>query len=252
MNNYLPLDGKTVILTGTQNTTGIMKDIEYYGGQALTYPLIEIREVIYVHDAMEMELARSYDWLIFTSQNAVEVFYEKMKRMQLDQWRFQGKVAAVGVKTAEALELLGFRTSFVPSTFSADAFVEEFPKVAGDNPKCLFLRGSLAKSTLRDGLPFRIQEWTIYETVEHQDNAQKLIEVIKQQEDVIVIFASPSAVEVYARYIAPAVGWDQVRIAALGHVTADALAKYNVNIEIQPKTYTMQAVLAEIVKMEER
>lgn len=252
MSSNLPLRGKTVVLTGTQKITSTLEDIHYYGGHALYCPLIETREIIGTNDAMELEVARNYDWLIFTSQNAVDMFYTKMKRMQMEAWRFRGKIAAVGVKTAEALDRIGFKVHFTPSIYSADYFVEEFPTVAGQGVKCLFVRGDLAKSTLKSRLPFAIQEWTVYETVEKTENVTLLLQTIQQQDDVTVIFASPSAVNVYAQHIAPIVGWDSIHIAAIGHVTSDAIEAYGATVHIQPEKYTMQAVLAEIIQMEGR
>ena len=217
---------------------------------ALYCPLIETG--VHRPMMMELEVAHNYDWLIFTSQNAVDAFHKKMKRMQMEAWRFRGKIAAVGAKTAEALERIGFKVSFTPSVYSADCFVKEFPAIAGQGVKCLFIRGSLAKSTLKSGLPFVIQEWTVYETVEKTENVALLLETIRQQDDVTVIFASPSAVDVYAQYIAPIVGWDSIQIAAIGHVTADAIKAYGATVHIQPETYTMRAMLTDMMKMEGR
>lgn len=247
----LPLLGKTVILTGTSKTTEVLQQIKQFGGNALSYPLIETNEIIDLDDGIQLEIARHFDWLIFTSQNAVESFYKKMQRFSLQPQHFSGKIAAVGLKTGKMLHQLGFQVHFLPSTFSADTFVKEFPLIAGEQPKCLFVRGSLAKSTLRDGLPFLIKEWTVYETTEKLDSVEPLIRVIQEHKDVTVIFASPSAVDVFASHIAPKVGWDAIRVASIGHVTSAELAKHGITIHIQPQKYTMQAVLAELVKLEE-
>lgn len=251
MPNDLPLKGKTVILTGTSKTTNILEQIQQLGGNALTFPLIATSEIISVDDAIDIEIARKYDWLIFTSQNAVDTFYAKMQRLGIESWQFTGKIAAVGSKTAEALNHAGFIVSFIPSVFSADVFVKEFPVEAGIEPRCLFVRGSLAKATLRESLPYKIQEWTVYETIEKLDYVKPLIDVISGRDNVTIIFASPSAVHVFAEHIASVIGWDAVQIAAIGHITAAALEKYGATIQIHPKKYTMQAVLAELVKLEE-
>lgn len=250
MPTNFPLQNKTIILTGTSKTTDVMAQIQLLGGTVLHYPLIETREIIDNNDAMELELARTFDWLIFTSVSAVEVFYEKMKRMHFESWQFKGKIAAVGEKTAEALRHIGFVVSFMPSTYSADVFVKEFPDVAEHQPKCLFLRGNLARNTLQKGLPFPIQQWTIYETVEMLPNTKPLIEEIKKRQEVIVIFASPSAVDLFALYVVPEVGWERIKVATIGHVTATAIQQYGIEVDFHPTTYTMQAVLAEIVKSE--
>lgn len=251
MPSNLPLLGKTVVLTGTSKTASVIEDIKLYGGNGLVYPLIETREIIDSLDAIQLEAACQFDWLIFTSQNAVEAFHTKMKRLNNPNFKVQGKIAAVGSKTASALEGIGFEVSFMPSTYSADVFVREFPLIAGDSPNCLFLRGSKARDTVKKSLPFLVEEWTVYETVEKYDNVKPLIDVICQQDDVTIIFASPSAVNVFAQHVAPHIDLGKVLIATIGHVTTAALEGYGVNVHIQPKEYTMQAVLAQLLKLEE-
>ena len=251
MQNSLPLQGKTIILTGTSKTSKIIKEITALGGRAVATPLIKTCELIDQNDSIQLEYARQFDWLIFTSQNAVDAFASKMKRFNLSSKHFRGKIASIGTKTTEALEEIGFTISFMPSVFSADVFVKEFPKVAGSHPICLFIRGEKAKKTLKDGLPFEIKEWTVYETIERHDHKQTIIEAIRKNKEVTVIFASPSAVDVFATDIASVVGWEAVRIAAIGHITEAAITNYGAIVDIMPSVYTMQAVLEELTKVEE-
>lgn len=251
MHNNLPLQGKTIILTGTAKTSTIIEDITTLGGRAISTPLIETCELIDRNDGVQLEYARQFNWLIFTSQNAVDAFASKMKRFNLSARHFQGKIASIGTKTTEALEALGFTISFMPTVFSADVFVKEFPSVAGDQPICLFIRGEKAKQTLKDGLPFEVKEWTIYKTIERHDQKQMIIDSIRENKDVTVIFASPSAVGVYALDVASVVGWEAVRVAAIGHITEAAITNHGATVDVLPSVYTMQAVLEELTKVEE-
>ncbi|MFJ5789577.1 uroporphyrinogen-III synthase [Lysinibacillus sp. NPDC093197] len=252
MQNSLPLQGKTIVLTGTSKTATVIEDISSLGGQAVFAPLIETCEIIDINDGVHLECARQFNWLIFTSQNAVDAFAKKMDRSHLRASHFQGKIASIGTKTTEALEKLGFQVSFMPSVFSADVFVKEFPIIAGDNPTCLFIRGEKAKKTLKEGLPFKLKEWTVYETIERHDQKQVIIDCIQEHADVTVIFASPSAVDVYAMDVASIVGWETVRVAAIGHITEAAILNHGAAVDIKPSVYTMQAVIEELTKVEER
>ena len=249
MPSNLPLKGKTILLTGTSKTTTIVENIAALGGHAIVAPLIETCERLDSKDPELLNRAKQYDWLIFTSQNAVEAFASKMLRHQLNADHFQGKIASIGTKTTTALENLGFQVSFMPSVFSADVFVKEFPSIAGDHPSCLFIRGEKAKSTLKEGLPFNLKEWTVYETVERHDQTSAIINCIHRNEDVTVIFASPSAVDVYAKSVAVHVGWQATRVAAIGHITEAALEQYGATVDIMPSVYTMQAVIEELMKV---
>ena len=243
------LRGKTIVLTGTNKTLSIKELIEENGGECAVLPLIEAKELQSPDDAGRLAELHRYDWLIFTSQNAVEAFIAKCRRAEVEVRGLGCKIAAVGARTTSLLEKHGLNVHFMPTTFSADVFVEEFPKVAKQEERKLFLRGNLAKSTIRQGVP-NVTEWTLYETCPDDSSVIPLIELL-QQKKAIVVFASPSAVRVFHEKIAPVVGWRRVSAAAIGHITADALRRIGVQVYVQPETYTMQAVIEEIILMEE-
>lgn len=248
----LPLKNKTIVLTGTSVLTKVMNEIEQLGGKAVHCPLIETIEMIEPYDHLLLEMSKNMDWLIFTSQNGVNYFFDKVKRHQ-KQLDLRCNIAAVGEKTALQLEKNGLSVHFVPSTYSADVFVQEFPAVVVGEPRCLFVRGKKAKNTVKEGLPFPIHEWNVYDTQEKRSSIEQLIDCIQTNDEVVIIFASPSAVEVYDKYIAPSIGWcvPTVKLASIGHITTNALQSIGATVTYQPTTYTMQAVIEDIVKREE-
>lgn len=243
------LRGKTIVLTGTQKTLSIKELIEENGGECIVFPLIQTTELHSPEDAGRLSELDNYDWLIFTSQNAVQVFIDKCQRAGIDIRKLACSIASVGAQTTALLEKYGLKVDFMPSTFSADVFVKEFPETVQETQHKLFIRGSLAKPTIRNGIT-NITEWTVYETCANHASVVPLVELLKQKQ-AIVIFASPSAVQVFQEKVAPIVGWQHVSAAAIGHITADALRKLGVEVYVQPATYTMRAVVEEIILLEE-
>ncbi|WP_042474992.1 uroporphyrinogen-III synthase [Bacillus ndiopicus] len=241
MQNNAPLAGKTIYVTGTQKVQTISELVERYGGEIKYFPLLAIQECVTTEDAVWLQKLAIYDWLIFTSQNAVTSFIRKLERNPIE---VSCRIAAVGIKTKAELEQHGFTVDFVPTIFSADVFVKEFPQIAGDG-RCLFLKGSLAKSTIRDVL--HCDEWIVYETVPLTTYVQALEESLLQAKEPIVIFASPSAVQVYAQHVVPVIDWRFVTVASIGHVTTAALKEYGAQVAIQPHNYTMQAVIEQLI-----
>ena len=134
----------------------------------------------------------------------------------------------------------------MPTIYSADVFIQEFELEA--NERALFIRGSLAKSTIHDGTG--ADEWTVYETKPCEQYVEDLKACVLNEPNPIVIFASPSAVELYAQKIVPDAAWEQAKYASIGHITTAALQKYGVIPIVQPKIYTMQAVIEQLI-MEE-
>lgn len=248
MSNQTGLQGRTIVFTGQPRSNEVLLEVQRLGGEAKLFPLIRTHEVISSQDEIFFKKLSGYDWLIFTSQNAVSFFLQKMSRYNIHLKEIKVKIAAVGTSTASAIEDVGLQVSFIPTNFSAEAFVEQFPQVSDSIDTCLFVRGSLAKDTLKKGLSQQVDEWTVYETLPNMDNSQGLSTYIAQQLHVFIAFASPSAVEVFADTIACHLGWTPFKIAAIGHVTATTLEKYGATVHIQPKIYTWMALIQEIAK----
>ncbi len=197
-------------------------------GAAVQYiPLIETKLI-----DTEVPDFDQYDWLIFTSRTSAEAFCRLTPHVT-------AKLAAVGDKTAELLAQHGYSIDFIPTVYSADVFVQEFPEVAG-NARCLFVRGTLAKDTILS-MPLNIDEWTVYDTVKKQDQASLLAKL----EDVTVVFASPSAVAAYTE-----AGGDfrRIQAAAIGHITEKAILDAGGVVQFRPHKYTYSDVIHEIMK----
>lgn len=251
MRKARPLAGETVIFTGTPKSQEATDLVKSYGGLPISIPLIEVEEVIKKADVQKLRQAMKADWLIFTSQSAVSAFREKMKRYQVSAATFEGKVAAVGTRTAAALDKLGFTVSFIPSVFSADVFVKQFKPKESERLHVVFLKGTLAGSLIREQLPFHVSEWTVYQTKSATTEIDKLIRYIEHKDQVSVLFASPSAVEVFASRIAPKTAWSGFTVCAIGHVTERALLKVGAPVHVKPETYTLVELVHELAKRKE-
>lgn len=239
------LQGQTIVFTGQPKSSEAFLEVEKLGGKVEAFPLIRTQELTDQDDSFITTLT-SYDWLIFTSQNAVFAFEAKLSRHNVTIDKLSCKIAAVGKNTAAALEKMGFSVSFIPTTYSADEFVQQFSQVSDQSDHCLFLRGSLAKATIKIGLSQHVDEWTVYETLPDVYNATRLSTYISEHPNVIVAFASPSSVNIYATEIAREIGWKQIKIAAIGHVTAAALLNHGAPVHVQATTYTWLALVQEI------
>ena len=243
-----PLTGETVVFTGTLKSKDVFELVEEYGGKPVSFPLIRVAELMEATDKLRLEACPTYDWLIFTSQSAVAAFESKLKRHNVSPDSIPSNIAAIGTRTAAALEKIGFTVKFIPTVFSADVFVKEFKPKENDLRRLLFLRGSIAGPTIGQELPFVVDEWTVYKTEEAVENAGQLVELIRQEENVTVLFASPSAVEIFAKEVATHIGWSGYTIGAIGHVTERALIEKDAPVHVRPDTYTLKDLVEELAK----
>ncbi|MDN4607155.1 uroporphyrinogen-III synthase [Sporosarcina highlanderae] len=242
MPEYGPLHGETVIFTGTLKSLEVFDLVRQYGGVPVSIPLIQVNEVEEPTDEKRMKTCSDFDWLIFTSQNAVKAFQSKMERFAISVNEIPCKIAAVGTRTAAALEKIGFTVEFIPTVFSADVFVKQFKPTDGEL-NVLFLKGSLAGSIIREELPFQVVEWTVYETGAKRDSINSLVDLLKSRRDCSVLFASPSAVRVFSEDAVPSVGWSGYTIGAIGHVTERALLEAGATVDVKPEIYTLKELV---------
>lgn len=246
MKDSEPLKNETVIFTGTPKSTEVFDLVRHYGGTPKSYPLIQVSEIVEDTDELRLAACELYDWLIFTSQSAVAAFAAKLERTKFDQSIIQANIAAIGTRTAAALEEIGFTVKFIPTTFSADIFVQEFKPIENDLRRLLFLRGSIAGTTIKEELPFEVDEWTVYKTESVTESIDELKSFIQSKNNVTVLFASPSAVKVFYEEVASIIGWEGYTIGAIGHITERALTKVGATVHLIPSTYTLKDLVDEL------
>ena len=98
-----------IVMTQTNEVHSHLVDI-------IHKPFIQLKQLHF----NEKLLDHSYDWLIFSSKNAVEYFYPYLKNVKVK------KVAVIGDKTAQYCNELGISVDFVPRDFSQEGFLDEF------------------------------------------------------------------------------------------------------------------------------
>ena len=119
----------------------------------------------------------SYDWVIFTSKNGV-AFLDRLRQ----KLPVTTKIAAVGVKTKLELEKRGYEVDFVPTSFVAEVFAEEFVKRLSGNECILFPKGNLARDVIPVALRemgVSLDELIVYGTKENVEKKQELIEALE-------------------------------------------------------------------------
>ena len=124
-----PLFGKRVLITRTRRQASVLaRLLAEEGAIPIELPAIEIEptgDPAAVGAAIDGLVAGRYGWVVFTSANAVELWFEHLRERGLDARAFAAaKVAAIGPATAEALAERGIVADFVPEEYVAEAVVE--------------------------------------------------------------------------------------------------------------------------------
>ncbi len=246
-----PLLGKKVLVTRTrQQASHLVQLLERKGAGCIECPTIEVRMVKdtgVVDRAIEGMAV--FDWIIFSSTNAVKFFFARIDQLGLDI-RVLGKtkIAAVGSSTAEAIRNLHLRVDAVPDDFRAEGLVEFFKGQDMQGRKVLIPRAVVARKVLPDALRELGAQVTIaplYETIP-PEIAPQTLELLEEENIDVITFTSSSTVKNFFKTV-PADVIERIRstakVACIGPVTAKTAENMGLHVDIVPEESTVPALV---------
>ncbi|TDD63119.1 bifunctional uroporphyrinogen-III C-methyltransferase/uroporphyrinogen-III synthase [Kribbella antibiotica] len=201
-----PLFGWRILVPRTKDQAGPLMDrLRRYGAMPEEVPTISVeppRNPQQMDKAIRGLVEGRYEWVAFTSVNAVKAVREKFDEYGLDARAFSGlKIAAVGEKTAEAIAAWGIRPDLLPSgEQSAAGLVEDWPpfdEVLDPINRVFLPRADIATETLVAGLTdlgWEVDDVTAYRTVRAAPPPAPTREAIKSGKFDAVVFTSSSTV----------------------------------------------------------
>jgi len=201
-----PLFGWDVLVPRTkEQSASVSARLAQHGATSTVVPTISVEPPRTPHQmdkAIKGLVTGRYEWIGFTSVNAVKAIREKLEECGLDARAFAGlKLAAVGGVTADALRDWGLNPDLVPSgEQSARGLLEDWPpydEVLDPINRVLLPRADIATETLVAGLQdmgWEVDDVTAYRTVRAAPPAPEIREAIKTGAFDAVLFTSSSTV----------------------------------------------------------
>ncbi len=242
----LPLFGKKVVVTRTRHQASVLsKRLYQLGAAVVEFPTIAIeklKELSPLHIALKN--IKDYDWIVFTSQNAVDIFFEEIFALGLDVRVLQCKIATIGPATRDALKNYGIVADLVPKEYVAESLVDAFEGVDVASKKILVPCSVKARPALAQGLQeagAMVDRVHIYDAVKPDINPS-MVEEIKNAD--IITFASSSTVRNFVKIA----GKTDATIACIGPITAEECIKQGVRPHIIAKEYTIDGLVEAIVE----
>jgi uroporphyrinogen III methyltransferase / synthase len=239
------LYGWTVLVPRTKDQAGEMSDrLVSHGALPIEVPTIAVeppRSPAQMERAVKGLVDGRFQWVVFTSTNAVRAVWEKFNEFGLDARAFSGvKIACVGQATAERVRAFGINPELVPSgEQSSLGLLDEFPPyddVFDPVNRVLLPRADIATETLAEGLRERgweIEDVTAYRTVRAAPPPAHTREMIKTGGFDAVCFTSSSTV----RNLVGIAGKPHARtiVACIGPKTAETAAEFGLRVDVQPE-----------------
>ncbi|KBZ68425.1 uroporphyrinogen-III synthase [Mycobacterium colombiense] len=240
------LYGWTVLVPRTKDQAGEMSErLTSYGALPIEVPTIAVeppRSPAQMERAVKGLVDGRFQWVVFTSTNAVRAVWEKFGEFGLDARAFSGvKIACVGESTADRVRAFGISPELVPAgEQSSLGLLDDFPpydSIFDPVNRVLLPRADIATETLAEGLRERgweIEDVTAYRTVRAAPPPAETREMIKTGGFDAVCFTSSSTV----RNLVGIAGKPHARtiIACIGPKTAETAAEFGLRVDVQPET----------------
>jgi uroporphyrinogen III methyltransferase/synthase len=260
-----PLFSKRLVVTRTrEQASELVNLLENYGAECLEYPTIALQPVE-SYEVLDKALSEieTYDWLLFTSINAVEYFFNRLFEQDMDVRSLKGpQIAAVGRVTAEALAAKGIRVDLLPEKFTGEGLAESLAAQGAEGLKVLIPRALQAREILPETLQDAGAIVTIapvYQNVLPGSSAgESLREDLKQsladKSIDMVTFTSSSTVKNFVSLLnlgGPgelAQLMEGIGVAVIGPITAKTAKKYGLQVHVQPEEYTIPEMVKSIVQ----
>ncbi|MFV1859631.1 MAG: uroporphyrinogen-III synthase [Anaerolineales bacterium] len=243
------LHGKRVVVTRPRQQAGeFAARLRRRGAIPLCYPVIEIAPLA---DTAELDEAllqlESYDWFVLTSVNGVEAVWDRFASLNIEPELGSARVAAIGPRTAEALEKHGVQPDFVPTEYTAEAILPGLGNLTGR--RVLLTRADIARPALARAIHDQggaAVDIPAYRTLPAQP--EEGLDQIRSGVDILT-FTSSSTVHNFVR-LTQAAGLDtralpeNPLVACIGPITAATAEGYGLSVDIVAETYTTDGLLA--------
>jgi uroporphyrinogen III methyltransferase/synthase len=193
----------------------------------------------------------AYDWIIFTSQNGVELFWSALRDSGLDARALAGlRVAAVGPATAGSLLERGIAVDVTPERFVAEGVLEALASrddVAGR--RVLYVAAEGARDVLPNGLTAmgaRVDVAPLYRSVSNESGAEAIRAFAAGANDrTLAAFTSASAVRAFAE--AAGESGSRVAAASIGPATTAAAREAGMMVCVEAVQSTIASLVEAIV-----
>ena len=247
-----PLHGKKVVVTRTRSQASeLSKQLTGLGAEVLEIPTIKIEHPDDKQDFVEgVGQVHTYDWLVFSSPNGVERFFDAFFSVYDDARSIGGvRIAAVGPGTAKKVNEYRLAVDLLPETYLAEGLVKTFSEKENiENQTILWVRGAEARDTIYDGLSGLgaiVDECIAYKTVPEFDDPNGAKERFIADGADVITFVSSSAAKHFFALNMPFP--DNCKVASIGPVTSATLEVIGKKADVQAKEHNIEGLVKSVV-----
>ena len=247
-----PLFGHRVLVT--REHAGGFEPLEELGAEVTVFPTIKVVPPE-SWQALDTAIGRvgDYDWIVFTSAAGVRSFFGRLLDLDRDVRELYGiKICAIGAKTAAEVRRFGLKVDLVPESFRAEGLIRAFGGPgAFRGMKILLPRAETAREVFPEavrGAGGEIDTPVAYRAVKPESHGKRMKRFLREGRITIATFTSKATFTNFCEMMGDEAGdlLAGVTIAAIGPVTAAAIERAGLKVEIVPETATVEALVEAI------
>lgn len=246
-----PLFGKRIVVTRTRTQAGALsRRLAELGADVAELPTIRIEPPANLREFAELvQDAHSYDWIVFTSPNGVNAFFDLFYKLYDDAREIGGvRIAAIGPATAERVRHFHLKVDLQPQEFVAEAVVKAF-REQGDveNLRILLARAEQARDVLPKELSKLgaiVDEGFAYRTMPETRDATGARRRFAEKGADLITFTSSSTVE---NFLALELPWPTgLKVASIGPITSKTARDRGLTVAVEAKRHDIPGLVQAI------
>jgi len=251
----LPLFGRCIMVTRTRSQASrLSRTLSAFGARVIECPTIRLAppEDWGPVDRVIHRLS-DFDWLVLTSPNGVDFFFERLRVNGTDARSLAGvKLAAIGPATAERLASFGLRADLVPDEYVAEDLVRSMKEIGVNNRRILAARAAEARDVLPRELRAagaKVTVVALYQTLTPEGLTPGAEEALSRGEIDLVTFTSSSTVNNLVRLLGDRLTDFRVRVtsACIGPITARTAREAGLKVAAEAERYTIDGLVDAIL-----
>jgi len=249
-----PLAGRRILVTRAAHQAGKLSEgLRAAGAEPVEVPVLEIQPPA-SYDPLDSALRRidTYDWLLFTSFNAIPPFQVRAMDLGIDIEHLRARIAAVGKSTAEAVEMfLHLKVSLTPKEYVAESLIEALSELASGQ-RVLLARAAIARDLIPDELRATgaiVDVVDAYQNGIPKEAADKLRAALASRIDAATFTSSSSASHLaeVARSAGIAFPFAGIKAISIGPITSATLRELGWPPDAEADPHDIEGLIAAVI-----
>lgn len=245
-----PFFGKTIVTTRARAQSSTLKGkLQELGAKVIEFPTICIKPLEDQTKLMEaVKKIETYTYLVFTSQNAVSIFFETLYATGKDGRALSGtRIVAVGNATKEAIKKYGIVADMMPERFIAESVCDLLEPQLTAKDQILIPKATKTRDVLQERLSkcCEVDEIEVYENVIDDSPKEEIIGLLEKGEIDAITFTSASTVKNFMALVGDAhrEKLEGIEMVSIGAITSETMRQAGLEVYVEPERSTIDEMI---------